>query len=128
MKFYAVSALVALVATSTQASAAEVAVRVGGAAEMDACAGLGFVTGIHTFLAVRSGPGVSYNQTGSLHNGHMLFLCSESADGQWKGVVYAAAPGLQDCGVSSPSAAAQPYRGPCKSGWVRSTWVSVLAG
>lgn len=128
MKFCAISALAALLATPAQGSAPDVPVPVGGVAEIDACPGLGFVSGIRTFLAVRTGPGVSYRQTDSLNDGHMLFLCSESADGQWQGVVYASKPGLQDCGVSSPTPQAQPYQGPCKSGWVRSTWVSVLAG
>lgn len=122
-----------LAAPVAQAAAADqptpgVPVPLGATPGVDACPTLGSVAGVRTFLAVRAGPGVSYRQTDALHNGHMLFLCSASADGQWQGVVYAADPGLQECGVSSPVATPEPYRGPCKSGWVRATWVAVLAG
>ncbi|WP_336959345.1 hypothetical protein [Sphingobium aquiterrae] len=33
-----------------------------------------------------------------------------------------------DCGVSSPVESRRPYRGPCRSGWVSSAYVALVAG
>ncbi|MFE0500494.1 hypothetical protein ACFW0P_06890 [Lysobacter soli] len=53
----------------------------------------------------------------------------DEAFAKWQalvGVVYAR--GNDSCGVTSPVAKRQAYKGSCKRGWVRSDWVEIVAG
>lgn len=108
-----------------------VPVEVGGSEEWDACGSVGQVRGLKAdgdgFLAVRAGPGVDYPMLDQLGNGRLVYLCGNQ--GQWMAVVYAdAGSDASVCGVSSAIAKARVYRGPCKSGWVRTDWIEVVAG
>ena len=115
---------------SSCASPRSVPVMVGGDAETDACSAVGQVKGLKAggdgFLAVRSGPGTTYRMVDKIGNGQLVYLCESSADGDWLAVVYAL--GDEDCGVTSPLPSRQPYRGHCRAGWVKATWVEVVAG
>lgn len=108
-----------------------VPVQVGGDEVLDACGSLAQVRGLKAdgdgFLAVRAGPGTAYAMLDKLGNGREVYLCDGNGDGEWFAIVYPTAPGMK-CEVGSPIAKKRVYRGPCKSGWVRSAWVEVMAG
>jgi hypothetical protein len=108
---------------------AAVPVEIGGDEVLDACGSFAQVKGLKAdgdgFLAVRSGPGTAYAMVDKLSNGREMYLCGEQ--GQWLAIVYLTAPGMK-CEVTSTIAKKQVYRGRCKSGWVRSAWVEVMAG
>ncbi|MCL1633245.1 hypothetical protein M2650_01090 [Luteimonas sp. SX5] len=112
------------------AQAVTVPVMVGEIPDIDACSSWGEVSGLkYSSLAVRSGPGTQYAQTDALQNGQGLYLCDSAAGGEWQGVVYMPGKGTPpDCGVSNASSSPRAYTGPCRSGWVRSKWVKLLAG
>lgn len=100
-------------------------VRIGQEAGQDACLSLGQVTLRRGgFLAVRSGPGVGYRLRDKLGPGQRLWLCDHRPG--WHGVVYAVQ--RFDCGVGTPVASVQPYRGPCRQGWVSAAYVEAIAG
>ncbi|MEO9634220.1 MAG: hypothetical protein ABJF89_05295 [Parasphingorhabdus sp.] len=121
------------------------AVRIGeGGPRFDACQSVGQV-GRHVSgaLPVLSAPFDAANKVDSLGAGQSVHICTRSHDQQWYGIVYdkpsksaaqegetAAAPaqGVLDCGVSSPVRVKRNYEGPCKSGWVESTYVVLVAG
>lgn len=99
---------------------------IGGSEEFDACGGVGEVTGLDPngdyYLSVRTGPGTKYEEVDRLPMGAAVFLCDER--GSWHGIVYPQG----DCGVTTPVAVRQPYRGVCRSGWVYKKYINVIAG
>ena len=99
---------------------------VGGESDLDACASVAMVTGLDpagdNVLVVRTGPDVSYPKADLLPPSASVHVCEER--GKWRGIVYPAG----DCGVATPIAARQAYKGPCKSGWVYGDYLSPLAG
>ena len=108
-----------------------VPVMVGSNDNLDACSGLGVVTGLkskrHGFLAVRAGPSQKFEIVDKLKASQKVYICSSSEDGKWYGVVYS--PNQTDeCGVTSPINPTQPYKGKCKSGWVNDHWIKLVAG
>ena len=109
--------------------ARQVPVRVGGEADLDACGGLGEVSGLDpagdAFLSVRAGPGRRYAERDRLGEGRRIWLCDER--GPWIGVVYGPSDAT-DCQVSSPVPDQRAYGGPCRSGWVHQRFVALLAG
>lgn len=104
-------------------------VEVGGDAVLDACGSLGRVHGLKAdgdgFLAVRAGPGSAYAMTDRLAENREVMMCGQR--GEWVAVVYGDLR-LGSCGVGAPIARRQPYRGPCKSGWVHGKWIELMAG
>ncbi|QCW27021.1 integron [Lysobacter enzymogenes] len=107
-----------------------VPVEVGGSEEWDACGSTGRVRGLKAdgdgFLAVRAGPGADYAMLDKLATGAWSICGSR---GRWTAVVYApAGADASACGVSWAIAEAEVYRGPCKSGWVNTAWIEVVAG
>lgn len=105
-------------------------VMIGGSGEVDACGAVGQVKGLRAngdgFLAVRNGPGPSFGVVDKVHNGQLLYLCDSADGGKWWGVVYST--GGDDCGVTTPIPKNRSYSGRCKVGWVRASWVEVVAG
>lgn len=78
---------------------------------------------------MRGGPFEAAPVTGGVPPGARFFVCSRSIDQRWMGIVFDPAGGLApECGVSSPVAARGEYRGPCRSGWVASAAVRLVAG
>jgi len=106
-----------------------VPVVVGGDEILDACGSLGRVHGLKAdgdgFLAVRNGPGAAYAIADKLVENREVLMCDQR--GEWIAVVYDDGR-LGRCGVTSPIAKRQPYRGPCKSGWVHGKWIELMAG
>ncbi|QWP74664.1 hypothetical protein J5226_13275 [Lysobacter sp. K5869] len=133
MKFVAMVVCGALLPAALAGAAPPraVPVEVGGSEEWDACGSMGQVRGLKAdgdgFLAVRAGPGADYPMLDKLGNGRSVYLCGSR--GRWTAVVYVdAGADASVCGVSSAIAKARVYRGPCKSGWVNTAWIEVVAG
>ncbi|MET0271008.1 MAG: hypothetical protein ABW173_11335 [Sphingomonas sp.] len=103
-------------------------VMIGGDELTDACATLAMPAGLKpggdNFLSLRAGPGAAYRETARLTGADRLLVCG--ARGGWSAVVVRAAG--RDCGVSSPRPTRGAYRGPCRSGWVASRFLHILAG
>lgn len=131
----------------TESSPGERPVRIGeGGPRFDACQATGKISGLRSGnLDVLIAPFDSAKAKDSLSAGQMVYICTRSIDQQWFGIVYAeaspvaaagegnelAAPpamNLGDCGVSSPVRSKRNYDGPCKSGWVESNFVTLVAG
>lgn len=111
------------------------AVRIGeGGPRFDACQSVGEVgSHISGTLPVKSAPFDSAEKIDSISADQRVYICTRSIDQQWFGIVYdkSSDPGTTgpvDCGVSSPVRAKRSYDGPCKSGWVESIYVVLVAG
>lgn len=119
-------------------------VRIGlGGPRFDACQGVGRIQGLQgRELDVRIAPFDSAAKKDSIKQGQQVWICTRSHDQQWHGIVYddgagtavdgdesiSANRGPGDCGVSSPVRSKRNYDGPCKSGWVESNFVKLVAG
>lgn len=114
-------------------------VRIGeGGPRFDACQAVGRVAGLRSNqLDVHIAPFDSAKSKDGLSVGQLVYICTRSIDQQWFGIVYDNATALADgenaaprtdCGVSSPVRSKRNYDGPCKSGWVESTFVKLVAG
>ncbi len=81
-------------------------------------------------LPVRSAPFDNGAQAGAIAAGGRFFICSRSLDQKWFGIVYdEQGAGLAPrCRVSDPLDSARVYEGPCRSGWVSSAFVKLIAG
>lgn len=100
----------------------------------DACSALGYVAPLNpkgdNFLAVRAEPSTKGAMTYKLHSGHVVWLCDQTNDGKWHGIVFQPAAKKDeyfDCNVSSPTPYGR-YRGPCRSGWVSAKYIMMSAG
>jgi hypothetical protein len=58
--------------------------------------------------------------------GQILWICDVSAGERWYGVVYSTS--RDDRCRLSRVRRAQAYAGPCRSGWVSTRYVTVIAG
>lgn len=110
----------------------EQAVMVGGIPDLDACRSNGQVTGLNprgdNFLAVRSKPSARARELDRLHPGMVVWACDETANGEWTGIIYSPPGRTVECGVGTPAPRHQAYRGPCRSGWVSSRFLTIVAG
>jgi hypothetical protein len=80
-------------------------------------------------LPVRTAPFDIAADTGSVASGARFFICSRSLDQKWFGIVFDEDGALAErCGVSEPVTRRRDYDGPCRSGWVQSAFVKVIAG
>lgn len=80
-------------------------------------------------LPIRSAPFDNAPETGTVASGTRFFICSRSHDQKWFGIVADPDGRLADkCGVSEPVTRRRDYEGPCRSGWVQSAFVKVVAG
>jgi hypothetical protein len=80
-------------------------------------------------LPVRSAPFDNADRTGAVPSGGRFFVCSRSLDQKWFGIVYDDSFALKPaCGVSDPLPARRDYGGPCRSGWVSTPFVKLIAG
>lgn len=120
-----------LVSSHFGVTMAEVPVEYGGNEELDACQTLGHVDNLNSgpkgFLAVKDAPDLKAGRIDKLYNKQVVWICSESKDGKWYGIVYTK-DAKQDCGTNKSMEARKPYDGPCKSGWVAPKWVVQDAG
>lgn len=80
-------------------------------------------------LEVRAAPFDTADGSGAVAADSRFFVCSRSHDQRWLGIVYEPAGQLAPaCGVSAPLPARRVYTGPCRSGWVSSALVKLVAG
>ncbi|HEX8063749.1 MAG TPA: hypothetical protein VF535_11090 [Allosphingosinicella sp.] len=80
-------------------------------------------------LSVRSAPFDNAGETGRVAARARFFICSRSLDQKWFGIVFDEGGTLAEkCGVSEPVVRRRDYDGPCRSGWVQSAFVKVVAG
>jgi hypothetical protein len=80
-------------------------------------------------LPVRSAPFDNAAETGSVAGNARFFICTRSHDQKWFGIVFDEGGLLAErCGVSEPVTRRRDYDGPCRSGWVQSAFVKVIAG
>jgi hypothetical protein len=80
-------------------------------------------------LPVRSSPFDNAGETGRVAAGARFFICARSHDQKWFGIVFDEGGTLAErCGVSEPVTRRRDYDGPCRSGWVQSAFVKVIAG
>jgi len=80
-------------------------------------------------LPVRAAPFESAAEAGGIPSGARFYVCARSIDQKWLGVVYDDSGALDDsCGVSTPTTKRRDYDGPCRSGWVASAFVRLVAG
>jgi hypothetical protein len=120
------AAVLAGVALAPLAPAAEaVPVQFGGEADYDACAGIAIVTGVDpgSVLNVRAGPGLGFRVTARLRPDAQVILCDER-DG-WEGIVFAL--DRRDCGTGETVVPRRAYAGPCRTGWVHSSYLRLTA-
>lgn len=109
------------------------AVRIGeGGERFAACQASGRVAqrgAAETPLAVRAAPFQNAEEIDRLANGDAVYVCARSHDQRWFGIVYAEdrAP-RAPCGVTAPVPERRPYDGPCRSGWVSSAAIRLVAG
>jgi len=80
-------------------------------------------------LSIRSAPFENAGETGSVASAARFFICTRSHDQRWFGIVVDEGGTLAGrCGVSEPVTRRRDYDGPCRSGWVQSAFVKVIAG
>ena len=80
-------------------------------------------------LPVRSAPFDNAGGTGRVASRARFFICTRSLDQKWFGIVFDEGGALaESCGVSEPVVRRRDYDGPCRSGWVQSAFVKVIAG
>lgn len=80
-------------------------------------------------LPVREAPFENAKESGSVPALARFFICARSHDQKWFGIVYDEGGSLAErCGVAEPVTRRRDYDGPCRSGWVQSAFVKVIAG
>ena len=97
----------------------------------DACTAAGTTRSLRPgeTLPVRSAPFDNSAGSGTLVAGGRFFVCTRSLDQKWFGIVFDDSGTLAErCGVSEPVTRRQDYAGPCRSGWVESAFVKLVAG
>lgn len=79
-------------------------------------------------LPVKAAPFDTAADAGQIAAGARFFICTRSHDQRWLGVVHEAGGTLSaGCGVSQPVTSRRAYDGPCRSGWVPSASVRLVA-
>ena len=100
-------------------------VQVGGSEEYDACGAVGVVLATTTLI--------TFSKTGQIQFGSVplnsnVFMCDQSGEGEeaYVGIVFGVKN--QDCGLGSPIKEKQDYKGKCKSGWIKKSFIELIAG
>jgi hypothetical protein len=97
--------------------------------ELDGCTPYSEIRGLNpggdNFVSVRAAPTVRGRELDRLGPGRRVWICEEVPG--WAGIVYGPR-GSTACNVESPLPRIRAYRGPCRSGWVSSRYVTPIAG
>lgn len=103
-------------------------VMVGGNEGLDACLTLGAIVSPHSIneMSVYSKPNSDSVVIERLASGTHIMICDNSGD-DWSGIIFTGS-NFPSCNLTSPIKTRQPYQGECKSGWVKSIAIEVLAG
>ena len=109
-----------------------VPVRIGDlGANFAACSGAGTTRHVaaDANLPVRPAPTEAASEIDAIAPGARFFVCTRSLNQKWMGIVYREDGALSAaCGVSAPVTSRRAYEGPCRSGWVSSAFVKLIAG
>jgi hypothetical protein len=102
------------------------AVRVGlGGPALDACMSTGEVAAGDP-APVRVAPNAMAPERDRLAPGFGFAICDES--GEWTGIIYGPAGLARHCGTASPVPRVTAYAGRCRSGWIATDRVRMMAG
>ena len=96
-----------------------------------ACSAAGTTRNLKTgeALPVREAPFDNARESGSVPAQARFFICARSLDQKWFGIVFDEDGSLAErCAVAEPVTRRRDYDGPCRSGWVQSAFVKVIAG
>ena len=96
-----------------------------------ACSGAGTTRHVaaDAKLPVRPAPSEAAAEVDAIAPGARFFVCTRSLNQKWMGIVYQPGrPLTAACGVSAPVTSRRAYDGPCRSGWVSSAFVKLIAG
>jgi hypothetical protein len=97
--------------------------------ELDGCTPYSQITGLNprgdNYVSVRAGPSAGTRELDRLGPGRRVWICDEMPG--WAGIVYGPY-GSTRCNVERPVPRVRPYRGPCRSGWVSSRYITPIAG
>lgn len=121
-------------AASAAATESEQIPRIGiEGAQQDACIGIGRIVTMAPHLAVRERPDEYAREKDKLAPATLVWICEKGAGANgddWQGIVYPTGEHqkMGDCRVSAPVAAPEPYKGPCRSGWVLARDLRLVTG
>jgi len=123
-------AALALAATAAVAQPGTRPVRYGlNGPDLDGCTPYSEIRGLNprgdNFVSVRAAPTTAGRELDRLGPGRKVWICEEV--GGWAGIVYGPRAST-GCNVESPIPRVRAYRGPCRSGWVSSRYVTPIAG
>jgi hypothetical protein len=126
----AAAGLSALAATAAMAQPGNRPVRYGlNGPDLDGCTPYSEISGLNprgdNFVSVRAAPTVRARELDRLGPGRKVWICEEVSG--WAGIVYGPRASTT-CNVESPVRRVRAYRGPCRSGWVASRYVTPIAG
>jgi hypothetical protein len=97
--------------------------------ELDGCTPYSEIRGLNprgdNFVSVRAAPTTAGRELDRLGPGRKVWICEEA--GGWAGIVYGPRAST-GCNVERPLPRVRAYRGPCRSGWVSSRYVTPIAG
>jgi hypothetical protein len=97
--------------------------------ELDGCTPYSEISGLNprgdNFVSVRAAPTTAGRELDRLGPGRKVWICEEA--GGWAGIVYGPRAST-GCNVETPIPRVRAYRGPCRSGWVSSRYVTPIAG
>ena len=133
------SLLPTTLAAKPVARSVPVPVMVGAEAELNACTSIGRAVGPKRaragLAAVRASPAATAPVIARLAPGFLVWICEQKNGADHYGIVFGAASrsrgadGLPPaCGVNAPIAQPKAYRGPCRSGWIRTADIEAIAG
>lgn len=122
LKLFKLISILAALSSSFQALAEPVIV--GGDGVTDACPSIGAVKA-KKFIYLKESPMINAKVIDRLPAGSQLYICGSKAS--WYSVVVISKE-KTNCGVSSPIKKKSAYSGPCRSGWVETRQVELLAG
>lgn len=100
--------------------------------EFDACASYGKVAikdgGAKAMARIKPNPSAQSRTVDTLSQNDPFFMCDVAGDGgEWTGIIYSKDIEI-DCGAGSPVPAQHDYTGPCRSGWISTKNVQLIAG
>jgi hypothetical protein len=118
------AAQVAAVAAAAKSGQPTVPVKIPKTIEDSSCV-LGEVK-VATFVSVRTAPKATGKELERLNSGEKVWVCDSSRPGQFTGVVYGGAD-FTTC-IPDDVKKAYSYVGPCKSGWIATKYLAIIAG
>lgn len=127
MKYFALVGCLML--ASGAVAGGKTPVMVGGNDGLDACMAMGSVvtdSRSKRLAAVYPSPIQGGAVLENVPEGTLVMVCDESKN-DWIGIVYSR-HGESYCGLTTSIEPRQPYKGECRSGWIRKSNIEIVAG